>query len=298
MCRVLTLMYHRVNRLKQDKNYLAVVPDVFYEQMFFLKKNYPIVRLEQDWNELDQDAVCVTFDDGYMDNYTNALPILQELEIPATIFISTGGINTYKEFWWDELERILLFKEDRPGATFSLKDKLFSCKWPVESFLERDALYDTLVWLIKDKISVNDRENWMQQFRDWSNSEEQDGENLLLQTDQIPMDSQLMTIGAHTVNHACLNSLTEREQSYEIGESVRTLENLFGRTVSIFSYPFGAYNKISIEICKKEHITKAVTTSPGLWTSGCDAYQIPRFIVRNWSEAEYIQRICGCWNSM
>ena len=271
MCRVLTLMYHRVNRLKQDKNYLAVVPDVFYEQMFFLKKNYPIVRLEQDWNELDQDAVCVTFDDGYMDNYTNALPILQELEIPATIFISTGGINTYKEFWWDELERILLFKEDRPGATFSLKDKLFSCKWPVESFLERDALYDTLVWLIKDKISVNDRENWMQQFRDWSNSEEQDGENLLLQTDQIPMDSQLMTIGAHTVNHACLNSLTEREQSYEIGESVRTLENLFGRTVSIFSYPFGAYNKISIEICKKEHITKAVTTSPGLWTSGCDA---------------------------
>lgn len=57
-----------------------------------------------------------------MDNFTNALPILEELDIPATIFVSTGNINTSEEFWWDELERILLNSQIQYKETFRLED--------------------------------------------------------------------------------------------------------------------------------------------------------------------------------
>ena len=98
MCKVLTLLYHRVNNLKHDKHLLAVTPDNFYKQLMFLKEHYPIVRFEEDWNNLREDAVCITFDDGYMDNFTNALPILQELEIPATVFVAVFMPMAYGDF--------------------------------------------------------------------------------------------------------------------------------------------------------------------------------------------------------
>ena len=105
--RVLTLYYHRVNNLKTDYNLLCVSPIKFRQQMLYLKRNYQIVRFEENWNLLDSDAVAITFDDGYIDNLEYALPILEELEVPATIFISTGTMNQNKELWWDELEQLI-----------------------------------------------------------------------------------------------------------------------------------------------------------------------------------------------
>ena len=106
--KVLTLYYHRINILESDYNLLGVSPIKFRQQMLYLKQNYQIVRFEEDWSLLDQDAVSITFDDGYRDNLEYALPILEELEIPATIFISTGTIKQERELWWDELENLLL----------------------------------------------------------------------------------------------------------------------------------------------------------------------------------------------
>jgi peptidoglycan/xylan/chitin deacetylase (PgdA/CDA1 family) len=58
--------------------------------------------------------VVVTFDDGYIDNYTFAYPILEELQIPATIFVTSGYIEKEREYWWDELERILFEPVELP----------------------------------------------------------------------------------------------------------------------------------------------------------------------------------------
>ena len=57
-------------------------------------------------------GVVVTFDDGYADNFHNAKPLLERYEIPATVFVTTGYLQDQREFWWDELERILL----QPGT--------------------------------------------------------------------------------------------------------------------------------------------------------------------------------------
>ena len=297
--KVVTLLYHRVTKLKNDKNLLAVNPDFFYEQMFYIKRNYPIVRFEQDWNKLNEEAICITFDDGYMDNFTNALPILQELDIPATIFIATAGINTYEELWWDELERILLDRCRQYKETFSLEDDFFSCQWPTKTFADREELYDTLHWLMYDKISVAKRLDWMRQIRDWSKAGNIGRkENQVIQFDENIMQSSLLTIGAHTVNHPSLKNLRERDQRYEIVQSIKALELLFKKEVTVFSYPFGTkndYDGLTINICKEENIKKAAANIPGIWSFRCDPYQIPRNIVRDWNLNEFIQKIDSFW---
>lgn len=299
MNRILTLLYHRVTNLKYDKNLLAVTPENFYKQMEYLKKNYPIVRFEQNWNEVAGDAVCITFDDGYRDNLTNALAILKDLDIPATIFVSTGNLNTSEEFWWDELERILLDRHRTYEKTFILKDDFFSCQWSTESFSDRENLYDTLHWLIYDKITVTKRNDWIEQLRKWSQAGSVGRkENLAIQTNEFEKISPLLTVGAHTVSHPSLKNLTEQAQRYEINESIKTLEHLLKQKITVFSYPFGSkndYDTTTINICREENIIKAAANFPGLWTTQCDNYQIPRNIIRNWKIDKYVQMINSFW---
>lgn len=299
MCKVLTLLYHRVINLDNDKNLLAVTPTNFYSHMSYLKKKYQIVRFEQDWNELNEDAVCITFDDGYMDNFTNALPILKELDIPATIFVSTGNINTLDEFWWDELERILLDRKIEYKRTFKLNDDFFSCEWPTETYSDREELYDTLHWLMYDKITVSKRMNWIDQLRAWSKvGNVGRRENRSIQIEEININSSLLTIGAHTENHLSLRTLQQQEQYYEISQSVKKLESILEHEITAFSYPFGTkndYDKTTIDICKDLQIHKAASNFPGLWSFQCDDYQIPRNIVRNWNIAEFAQKIDMFW---
>lgn len=116
---IIVLMYHRVNDVLKA-NDLVVPVEVFREQMRYLKKNCEIVSIEQfflghtshvtshtlkDKNmqpvacdlRLQRPKVVVTFDDGYRDNYLHAYPVLKELQLPATIFLTTGMIGTDKK---------------------------------------------------------------------------------------------------------------------------------------------------------------------------------------------------------
>lgn len=101
------LLYHRVENTKNDPHQLCVSPENFYKQIRFLKENFRVVPLVQLAGEvrskkLKNKTVAVTFDDGYADNLHNALPILQEHNIPATIFITADHIGSDKPFYWDE----------------------------------------------------------------------------------------------------------------------------------------------------------------------------------------------------
>lgn len=300
MGRVLTLLYHRVNSLQKDINLLAVSPANFYEQMKYLKEHYRIIRFDEDWEHLEQDAVCITFDDGYFDFYQYAVPILDELDIPATIFIATGNLNTQEEYWWDELEKNLLVDDWDYPQEFELQDEFFSCKWETETYSKRLELYDTLHWLMYSKVSVEKRKRWISQLQQWSGLGEQGRSvNYSLQLEKCNnFPSKLVDIGAHTVNHPSLSKLTEKEQRYEITTSKMELQREFGKDIHIFSYPFGTlddYNKETMQICKECGIYRAASNYPGLWESGCDMLQIPRNIVRDWNRKEFRRKMEIFW---
>src|SRR5262249_18845779 len=111
------LMYHRVAEPPYDPWGLSVPPRRFEEQMRALKTcRVPlplgefVARLEK--RALPQLAVGITFDDGYSDNLRVAKPILDETDVPATIFLTTGFLGGRQEFWWDELARLTLGRRE------------------------------------------------------------------------------------------------------------------------------------------------------------------------------------------
>lgn len=121
------LLYHRIEDARNDPNKLCVSKDNFYQQIKFLKENFkviPLVKLVQDIRagEIQSNTVAVTFDDGYADNLYNALPVLEELKIPATVFLTAGYIGLDKPFYWDQHTPL----EDRGRPMTALEAKRLS----------------------------------------------------------------------------------------------------------------------------------------------------------------------------
>src|SRR3989338_1703757 len=108
--KTIVLLYHRVCDLKNDPESLAILPKRFEEQISYLKNNYTVLSLADFYNNLQKkkiakNAILITFDDGYLDNFSYAFPILKKHHIPAVIFVADP--DEEKEFWWDELARII-----------------------------------------------------------------------------------------------------------------------------------------------------------------------------------------------
>ena len=171
---VIVLLYHRVTSLPADPEMLAVTPDNFRAQMRHLKDTIPVVRFEEDWTTVKKPSVAVTFDDGYADNVLEALPILEDLGIPATFFVSTGAIGTRSEFWWHELERIILDTETLPPR-FALLDEQMGRSWPTVALAERQEFYHGIMRLMNE-ADAGKRTGWLEQMRRWADTEEQRSE--------------------------------------------------------------------------------------------------------------------------
>lgn len=296
---VIILVYHRVTTLVSDPQLLVVNPENFRAHMQFLRNNFPIVRFEDDWSEVGEPAVAVTFDDGYADNAVEALPIIEEIGIPATFFISTGTVGTRKEFWWDELERIILGQRSYPSC-FELRDSQFRRVWPTTTKTERQTLYREIHQLMKT-VDTPQRENWLQQLRDWAQSEEYGRETHRAMTVAELRDlsrNKWVTIGAHTITHTPLSSLPVIKQREEIIGSKKQIETWLEQKITVFSYPFGCkgdYTQESVELCKEAGFIKAAANFPGQAHSWTDPYKIPRHIVRNWSLDEFVKRLSRVW---
>lgn len=295
------LIYHRVTTLQSDPEMLAVTPDNFRAQMQYLKATFPIVRFEENWTKGSRPAVAITFDDGYADNALEALPILEELGIPATFFVSTGTIGTTREFWWDELERIILSGRSLP-SDFTLNDGDIRKSWLITTDSERQEFYHEIVRLMTD-VETKQQDKWLSQLRLWAGKEEGIADTHRAMTvDELRhlAASRYVTIGAHTVTHSRLASQSSPEQQEEIVTSKKQLENWLGREITVFSYPFGRksdYTKETVALCREAGFTKAAANFSGQAHRWTDPYQIPRHLVRDWPVDIFAHKLKRFWRS-
>jgi peptidoglycan/xylan/chitin deacetylase (PgdA/CDA1 family) len=296
---VIVLLYHRVTSLTTDPEMLAVTPDNFRAQMRYLKETVPLVRFDEDWAKIVKPAVAITFDDGYADNALEALPILEEVGVPATFFVSTGTISTTKEFWWHALERIIFEKQNLPPS-FTLNDGRFGRTWPTRIDSELQDLYQGIVRLMND-TDAEHRNNWFVQLHRWALTEETISDTHRAMTvDELRLlaGSSRVTIGAHTVTHTRLSSLPLDAQREEIVASKSQLEAWLGQEINVFSYPFGKrchYTIESVKLCREAGFTKVAANFPGLAHRWTDPYQIPRHLVRNWPVEVFAEKLRGFW---
>lgn len=275
---LIVLLYHRVCELKDDCQQLAVSPGNFDQHIRFLSQNYPILRFEDVWNHIKQTSFVITFDDGYSDNLYEALPVLKKYSVPATFFVASENIQSAKEFWWDQLEQIIL----------NTKIDMDKLNLPITFAASKEqAIVQTQLAL--KSFSVLEREKFIKQLAEQAKIELKTRAEYrpltVVELKQMDAD-ELVTIGSHTVNHAQLAALSQAEQEYEINTGRTQLETILGHPVEAFSYPFGNINdfsNVTMKICEQANITKIAANFPGQAHSWTDPRQIPRSLVRNWN---------------
>lgn len=279
---IVVLAYHRVTSLVQDPFKLIVPPARFREQLAFIKDSLPVLRFEDDWSKVRRPSVVVTFDDGYADNFYEALPILEELGIPATFFVATGNIGTPREFWWDELERLALSKGGA-GKPFTLRQPKGDRTWPTSTGEERLTMYFDLHRVFKNGNAYL-RRSWLTQLRAWSGepaTPRASHRTMTVNELRALASSPLVTIGGHTDTHPSLARLGKSLQRAEIYQGKLALEAWIEKPVEVFSYPFGGpadISPVSVELCKEAGFKKAATCTSGLMFRWTDPFRIPRLM--------------------
>ena len=283
---ILILLYHRCAVLETDPQLLAVTPENFANQVKWLKDRYPILRFDESWDSVSEPSVVITFDDGYWDNYAYAVPILERLQVPATIFVSTERIGTGKEPWCDDVERLVLLNDNflRAKIHLDLREQ-----GTVNAFITDEEERRALYYYVHDAVRLmqpDEREEVLAGIEEkYGAAPVRANHRYMTETElQELASSQHITIGGHTVTHSRLSVLSREKQREEIERSVCCLENIMNKKVTTFSYPFGGredYNADSVAIVREMNL-KTASNFPGRVYRHTSSHELPRMIVRNW----------------
>jgi peptidoglycan/xylan/chitin deacetylase (PgdA/CDA1 family) len=233
-------------------------------------------------------AACITFDDGYADNHSEALPILKKHGLTATFFIATGFLDGGR-MWNDTLIEAVRFSK---LVFLDLSALKLGC-YSIATVEEKKAVIHDLIKKIK-YLSVAERVHLVDKIAFIAQVEPS---NNLMMTSQEVINMKLagMHIGAHTVSHPILAKLSSSQAASEIGSSRDVLEKLLGERIGLFAYPNGKpfedYSEDSVEIVKDLGFDAAVSTQWGTAGYGDDIYQIRRFTPWDQSKIRFAARL-------
>lgn len=209
----------------------------------YKKQNFNFISLDQltiinfHKEKPKRPFIAFTLDDGYLDNYTEALPVFERQEVPFCIFVATDFIDQKAILWWDSLEQLICSNE-----SLKIENRIYRCY----SFQER---WDTFR-IFREQILKLDQANLIEQlnkmFQPYNIDWYEPIRRQAMSWNQIKAISQhhLCTIGGHTVSHPALNKLSDDEFRNEISGGISKLESVIGKKVEHFAYPYGSPNEI------------------------------------------------------
>ena len=270
------LMYHRVcpdqaqfDDLTQGfapNRELSVTVSAFDAQMAFVAQHFDCLSLPEAVDRLARGkllprSLIVTFDDGYLDNLTLALPILRKHAIPATVYIATGLIDQAELPWWYELEQRIAMSDG-----FALDWNKQRLRFSTTDAGTKLQAFNTLNPMIK-LMEPAEQARFMGLLRECSIRRAEEKHQLMRrhQLSELAKDP-LITIGAHTHNHLALRSLTPIRMRQEIIHSKELLENWLERPIEHLAYPFGGQTQAStreFSAAAELGFSSAVTTQLG-----------------------------------
>lgn len=221
------LMYHRVCATPSSataSDFVVTAATLRKQLSYLAARGYrtpdPAAALE---NGVDPVAarrsVLLTFDDGYLDNYAVALPILQELGFTATVFV-LGNATERVNFW------------DTASATGSA-----ALMGPAETRAMVDAG---------------------------------------------------ITIGSHGISHRRLDALPEDEVRRELVDSKAMLEDLIGKSVELFAYPFGVVTPRLKQLVREAGYRAAFAVNSGPFDFHADHFEVRRVLVADHADDGYL----------
>ena len=273
------LYYHRVND-DNDPFYPSMPRAVFERQMRHIARQYKVVTVKGLLDHLSSDSaetvVAVTFDDGYRDNYDNAFPVLRQYGLPATIFLTTGGLDSREPLWFEVLAGALK-TTSREFLDLELDvPRRFWLRTDDERLCANGELFAAL-----RRMTDEERQRRLPTIlRELGAPDAARRTNMMLTWDQVrEMNQQGIDFGGHTVTHPYLSRLTREQVQWEISECKRRIESELQSPVAHFAYPngreedFTAWNK---DVLRGAGYEAAVTTVWGMNFPSTDRLELRR----------------------
>lgn len=298
----LILVYHRVASSATNAAGLSLSPARFAEHLEVLRRYFEPLALGDllaRGRRLRRPAVAVTFDDGYADNLREARPLLERYDVPATIFVTSGQLGG-REFWWDELERLVVHDAPLPAR---LPETLPAVNIPPGPSPATAAGADErteLFWEIHRRLmplAEDARRGALDALADWAGAAAgAPARHPTLSENELVRlaDGRLIEIGAHSVTHPVLASLPQERQRAEIVGSKQRLEAILGRTVDRFAYPHGDpehFTRETAVLVREAGFRSACANRRGAVDASSDRFALPRCGVRDWDADKLARRL-------
>jgi peptidoglycan/xylan/chitin deacetylase (PgdA/CDA1 family) len=244
---LLVLNYHRIGAPDGDSfdpGVFSASCDQLYEQIAYLKRRVSLVTLQEamafvegaDRTAPGRCRVLITFDDGYLDNYQVAFPILKSLGVQGVFFLVTSLVGSTHVPWWEHIAYVLRTAQQRSfvlrypvdlavgldtkGFTQSLNEVLGLYKKPSNTDPVR------FISELQQEAKGEEPPRRIRRFLDWSEARE--------------MARGGMAIGSHTHSHPVLTQLGPEQQLFELGQSRQLLSSELGIQAEALAYPVGA----------------------------------------------------------
>ena len=295
--RLSILIYHRV--LPQADPMLPDVPDArrFEQLMRALRASFNVLPLGEAATRLHNGTLparsaCITFDDGYADNATVALPILKKLGLPATFFVSPGFLNGGR-MWNDTVMETARRLPAGPIDLTTIDSATLDLPTlTVDDASSRRHLAETVIRATKH-LPPHQRQHKVDAFATRVTALPDD----LMMTDAqvIELHRAGMEIGAHTMTHPILAKIDNATAEHEIRDSKLYLEDLLQTNIDLFAYPNGKpvqdYLPQHVRMVRDLGFRAAVSTAWGVSTSGSDLYQLPRFTPWEHDRLRFLTRL-------
>ena len=240
------LMLHRVvqKRSQLEANRQMEITPEFLEKTIlnYQAKGYRFVSLDEvheivsTQKRLKQKFVCLTFDDGYVDNYELAYPILKKYNCPFAIYVATDFPDEKALLWWYVLEDILMNSDE-----LILGD---GSRYDCSTIEKKNETFIIVKQKIFDFQSRNLEQTLNQILINYSYSFEDKNKVSALSWDQIRLlaTDQLCTIASHTLSHGVLPNMSTEKVETELKNSRLKIEKRINKDVVHFAYPYGAWN--------------------------------------------------------
>lgn len=281
-------MYHYTRDLKHSRypEIKGLDVNLFREQIAFMKSNFNIVTMEQvleaisTKEKLPEKALLLTFDDGYADNYTVAMPVLEEYGVQGSFFIPGKTFTTHQLLDVNKIHYVLAsaniynLVEDLKKETdyyrgqefqYASTEELFA-KYAVasrfdikETVFVKQMLQTVLPEKLRNIISSKLFAKYV------GITEEQLAYELYMSEEQIrTMKRHGMFIGIHGYDHYWLGNLPVEQMENDISLALDALDEFVDRKQWVMNYPYGNYNKDVLAYISKQGACLGLTTEVSL----------------------------------
>ncbi|MCW8107271.1 polysaccharide deacetylase family protein [Alteromonas ponticola] len=283
--KLIILMYHRIlpssdERYRFEEPGMVVSYESFRMHMQVITdEGIPVVTpeawLEKNENERPPVAIAITFDDGWLDNYQYAFPVLKEFGFVSTLFVVTDYLGCPAPFWPNRVLRLLLDKNSVISEEWHDLVNMMPSK-PVLPMSRDEAAH-----VIASLKHYSDDDIYRALNKIPSSIS---GQIEMISADQLLEAKATMgvEVGCHTRRHyRLLEGLEESLLQEEIVESKEILKSIISEDPTTFCFPNGDYSSRALKMVRENYVA-AVTTARGHNISGnVDKHQLVRIGVHN-----------------